>query len=291
LSASDPFQRLVGIAASAMHRVDPGLITARRLEDADPNVRARAYRTAGELGKRELVSALAASITDEDESGGFWVAWSAVLLGDREAALELLKTTAAADGPFKTRAFQLALLAMSADAGRNFLRQFATDPANIRTLIRGAGFAGDPAYIPWLIGHMTDDKLARLAGESFSMITGLDLAWLDLERKPPENFESGPNDDPEDANVAMDEDDGLPWPDQARIQQWWSQNGQRFTQGERHFMGEPLSRASCVRVLKEGFQRQRIAAAFHRCLLDPGTPLFEWRAPAWRQQRELMNLS
>jgi len=31
-------------------------------------------------------------------------------------------------------------------------------------------------------------------------------------------------------------------------------------------------------VLKEGFQRQRIAAALYLSLLNPGTPLFEWRA-------------
>ena len=89
----------------------------------------------------------------------------------------------------------------------------------------------------------------------------------------------------------MDEDDGLPWPDQARIQAWWNQNGARFTTGVRYFMGSPPSRAHCVEVLKSGYQRQRIAAAYHLCLLNPGTPLFEWRAPAWRQQRELAQMA
>ena len=52
-------------------------------------------------------------------------------------------------------------------------------------LIQGAGIAGDPSYVPWLIKQMKDLKLTRLAGESFSLITGLDLAYLDLERRPP----------------------------------------------------------------------------------------------------------
>ena len=93
------------------------------------------------------------------------------------------------------------------------LQQIAQSAKDIRFLIRGAGVAGDPHYVPWLIKQMADAKLTRLAGESFSTLTGLDLAYLDLERKPPENFESGPNDNPDDPNVDMDPDDGLPWPD------------------------------------------------------------------------------
>ena len=40
-------------------------------------------------------------------------------------------------------------------------------------------------------------------------------------------------------------------------------------------------------MLREGFQRQRSAAALYLCLLQPGTPLFNTAAPAWRQQRLL----
>ncbi len=89
----------------------------------------------------------------------------------------------------------------------------------------------------------------------------------------------------------MDPDDGMPWPDQQLVDRWWQQNGSRFTAGTRHFMGEPLNRVMCISTLKKGYQRQRIAAAYHLCLMNPGTPLFEWRAPAWRQQRELAKIS
>ena len=122
------------------------------------------------------------------------------------------------------------------------------------------------------------------------VITGLDLAYLDLERKPPEGGAGGPNDDPNDPNVAMDEDDGLPWPDPQRISRWWEANGARFTPGNRYFLGEPVTREKCVKALKDGFQRQRILAAHYLCLLEPGTPLFEWRAPSPRQQRLLAGM-
>jgi len=134
---------------------------------------------------------------------------------------------------------------------------------------------------------MDEPALARLAGESFSLITGLDLAYLDLERNPPEGVDFGPNDDPEDDNVAMDEDDSLPWPDPARIAAWWQAHGNSFVAGGRYFMGEPPSTAHALKVLREGFQRQRSAAALYLCLLQPGTALFNTAAPAWRQQRLL----
>jgi uncharacterized protein (TIGR02270 family) len=291
LRSTFPLKRLAGVAVCSMHRVDPGLTSARRLEDTDSSVRARAWRSAGELGMHDLRSIAVAATADEDSACRFWAAWSGVLLGGKGRAIEVLKQVSAEPGPLRARAFQLGIQAMSIAESHALLRSWAQDPAQVRSLIRGAGLVGDPAYMPWLIDFMADDARARLAGESLSLITGLDLAWLDLERKPPENFESGPNDDPNDANVEMDEDDGLPWPDQAKIQAWWNENSQRFQPGVRYFMGQPLNPENCLRVLKEGFQRQRILAAHYLCLLKPGTVLFNTSAPAWRQQRLLAQMS
>jgi uncharacterized protein (TIGR02270 family) len=292
LTSPDSFRRLLAVAACGMHRVDPGLTTARRLEDPEPMVRARAWRAAGELGMQDLrpVAATAAAAEDDPDCQ-CWAAWSAILLGAKGRALDLLKQVAMTPGRFRRHALQLTLQAMSVADAHALLRPLAQDVTNTRLLIRGAGLVGDPAYVPWLIDFMADDGRARLAGESFSLVTGLDLAWLDLERKPPENFESGPNDDPNDPNVEMDEDDGLPWPDPAKIQSWWDANSHRFQPGVRYFMGEPLNPANCLRVLKEGFQRQRILAAHYLCLLNPGTVLFNASAPAWRQQRLLSLMS
>jgi uncharacterized protein (TIGR02270 family) len=88
----------------------------------------------------------------------------------------------------------------------------------------------------------------------------------------------------------MDPDDSLPWPDQAKLQQWWTTNAQQFQSGVRYFVGAPVTRAHCLQVLKDGFQRQRMAAAEYLCLLQPGTPLFNISAPAWRQQRWLAKM-
>jgi uncharacterized protein (TIGR02270 family) len=287
LASANAFLRLVGIAACAMHRVDPGKARDAALESPDSALCARALRASGELGRRDLLPMCLSMLKADDPESRFWAAWSAVLLGNRSAGLDALKTFGEVSGPFRARAFRLSLLAMDQEEGQGWLRQFAQIPDNLRWLVQGSGIAGDPTYVAWLIQHMADQKIARLAGEAFSLITGLDLAYSHLECKPPEGGGAGPNDDPNDPNVQMDQDDGLPWPDPERIARWWEANGSRFTPGSRYFLGAPVTRENALRALKEGFQRQRILAAHYLCLLEPGTVLFEWRAPAARQQRLL----
>ena len=65
---------------------------------------------------------------------------------------------------------------------------------------------------------------------------------------------------------------------------------ERFQKGTRYFMGQPVTKEHSINVLKTGYQRQRILAAHYLCLLEPGTPLFNTSAPAWRQQRLLAGM-
>jgi len=289
LTGPSTILRSLGLAACRLHRVDPGSALPVALNDPNDDVRAEAVRTAGVLGQAHLMSSLCTRV-DTDAACQFWSAWSAVLLGDRGRALDTLATVALSAGHDRRRAFRLACQAMSLADAHEILRRLAIDPAEMRRVIEGSGLVADPAYVPWLVNHMADDSRSRLAGEAFTLITGADLALLDLERKPPDNLESTPNDDPDDANVDVDADDGLPWPDQARVQAWWDANGNRFRPGVRYFMGAPVTREHCIEVLKNGDQRQRVLAAHHLCLTEPGTPLVNTSAPAWRQQTLLMQM-
>ena len=84
-----------------------------------------------------------------------------------------------------------------------------------------------------LIEHMRTPPLARLAGEAFCMIAGVQLARVGLEGKRPAGFESGPSEDPANDNVATDPDENLPWPDQDKIAAWWEKHEADFTPGMR----------------------------------------------------------
>jgi uncharacterized protein (TIGR02270 family) len=153
--------------------------------------------------------------------------------------------------------------------------------------ISAAGAIGDPRRIPWLIDLMKIPALARIAGEAFTMITGLDLVYHHLDKSQPEGFVSGPTDNPEDENVEMDPDKHLVWPDPALVQKWWKDNAVRFQIGTRHLLGRPMSIEWLRQVLRIGRQRQRAAAALELAIRQPGQPLFEVRAPGFRQQAAL----
>jgi len=290
LDSPNPFRRQVGLAACAMHQVNPGAAVTAALNDENTALRARALRVIADLGLVDHLPACIDALSDENPDCSYQAARAGALLGDRGASVSALNRIALAPGPWRSRALGLLLRLQSTTDAHATLKALAQDPACVRLLIQGIGTAGASHYVPWLIQQMQDLKLSRLAGESFSFITGLDLAYLDLERKPPEGVDFGPNDDPNDDNVAMDEDDGLPWPDVDKISAWWQAHGHRFAPGTRYFMGEPPSPGHCLDVLKNGFQRQRMAAAVYLCLLKPGTPLFNCAAPAWRQQRLLAKM-
>lgn len=285
------FRKRVGIAACALHRVDPGTALNAAIASPDAPLRARALRCTGEIGRLDLLPTCVLHMKDDaDPNCAFWAAWSAALRGNRGQAVESLRHLSLAPDPLQARALQLALMILNVKEAHELLKLLARNPANRRVLIQGAGVAGNPSFIPWLVAQMSHDHVARLSGEAFSLITGIDLALLDLERKPPEKVEAGPNRDPQDSNVAMDADEGLPWPDAERVQRWWTDNTHRFPSGVRYFMGAPVSHDQCTEVLKSGYQRQRVIAAHYLCLLDPGTRLFNTSAPAWRQQRELAHM-
>ena len=103
----------------------------------------------------------------------------------------------------------------------------------------------------------------------------------------PQALQAGPTENTDDHDVDLDPDEGLLWPDAQKIAVWWERNSGRFQKVQRYFMGAPVTRESCIHVLKTGYQRQRVLAAHHLSLLEPGTPLFNTSAPAWRQQRLL----
>jgi uncharacterized protein (TIGR02270 family) len=152
------------------------------------------------------------------------------------------------------------------------------------------GLVGEVRLVHLVIDRMDTANLARAAGEAFTWITGADLEALGLDRDPPEDFQSGPNDDPNDDNVAMDEDEDLPWPDPVKVADWWHKNKHNFQPGVRYFMGKPVTVEHCIHVLKTGKQRQRFIAARYLKLLQPERPLFNCAAPAWRQQALLAKM-
>ena len=98
---------------------------------------------------------------------------------------------------------------------------------------------------------MADVKTSRVAGEAFTLITGADPDKLQIYRTQPAEFESGPNENPDDPIGDMDPDEGLMWPDQQKVEQWWADNSPRFPKGPRYFMGAPADARPLYRSAEE----------------------------------------
>ncbi len=283
LNSESPTIQRVGLAAKAVHRKDPGAVLQAMLASTDVLLLARALKTVGELGRRNLVSVVSSSLNAEDSSLRWWAAWSSALLGDG-IAIPDLQQIATQKGPYAVKAATMAVRRMPVDAAHRWINVLAENPEMIRGALCAAGALGDPTSIPWLIENMAAPMLARVAGESFTMITGVDLAYDDLDTDKPEGFEAGPTEDPEDENVEMDQDEDLPWPNPELIKKWWFTHRIEFINGTRYLLGKHMAIDSLSEVLRTGKQRQRTAAAIELAMRQPGTALFNTSAPGFRQQ-------
>lgn len=299
LSSPAEHVRELGLAACRLHHADPGALLAQALADKAPALRAAAARAAGELGRIDLLPTLTQAIGDESPDVVFWSAWAAALLGERRNAPKVLEVAAQQATPLAMRALGLLMAASTPEQAGDFARHLSSgarqpgaDLSAQRRLLRALALLGHLRFVPWLIERMAEPSTARLAGEAFSWITGADLARLDLETldAPPLPEQSDADADAGVDDVAMDEDDSLPWPDPARVQRWWqAQQAALLTAagGGRLFMGRPWDAASAQQVLMEGTQRQRAHAALLLSLGQPGRKLFQVAAPTARQRRVL----
>ncbi len=277
LASEDPMVRRIALGGAAARRHDPGQVLGEAIALGEAALKARALKAAGELGRQDLLSHCRAHYAADDPDARLWAAWSGALLGDG-GAIHPLATAAFEGGPKAVRAVDLAARRMPLAQAHAWTQQLAAEDAHRRLALQVAGATGDPAIVPWLLEMMKVKDVARLAGEAFSTLTGVDLALLDLEGEWPEGFEAGPTEDPEDEDVSMDPDEDLPWPDPDLVAGWWAANGAAFSAGTRYLLGKPLAPGALMEALDSGRQRQRTVAALELALANPGRPLFETRA-------------
>ena len=281
LSSGDPARQRIGIRAAALHRwAGVGDLPEGSVAE---ECRAPLLRAFGELGLVQRLDRCLEALPSDDRERSFWAAWSATLLGSG-AGLELLRGEALGAGPRSAASLRLAGRCLPADEARAWCRELASAPDRRRETLQLAGSLGDPALVPLLFEQMAVPELARVAGEALTEITGADLERLQLDGDAPADFESGPSGEADDDDVAVPDDEDLPWPVAERVEAWWAESRGRFEEGQRYLLGRPVSPACATWALAGARQRQRAAAAIELRRIEPGAPLFEVRAPAARQR-------
>jgi uncharacterized protein (TIGR02270 family) len=274
-----PAAQRIGLGACADRRLDPKDALDRCLRAEDRALRASALVAAGVLGDPRRAPAVREDLGHADRRCRAAAAWAGALLRDPAAEALLPETAlrgAALDGACE-------LLALLEEPTRPARDLSALPP---RIAARYAGASGDAHHVPWLLERLADASIARAAGEALTSITGADMSRPPLRGAPPPGFAAGPSDDPADPSVAMDPDEDIPWPHGENVRTWWRARAPG-SGARRTLLGEARTDAWLEQVLRRGRQRHRAIAAIALKLRRPGRPLFNVRAPSFRQAKAL----
>jgi len=282
LEEKTPEVRRLGVAGAAAQRWDLGPHLGPALSDDDAPLRARTLEAVGLLARADLLPKVQRALTDGDEGCRFASAWTLVRLGQRTGpALSLLQAFGDSAGPLSRRALSTALRCMPQAQAQAWYSRLREAPQTRRLAAIAAGVLGDAEHVKDLLEWMAEPAVAREAGEAFTLLTGVDLAWENLDGEAPQEEVAA-----EDEAAAKESED-LPWPAAEKVAAWWHRHQGDFQRGMRYLAGKPISDTHLREVLRQGTQRQRAAAALEWGLRKPQAPLFEVRAPGPVQTRRL----
>ncbi|MCF6336674.1 MAG: TIGR02270 family protein [Gammaproteobacteria bacterium] len=282
LNGKEMAHKYLGLTTCSVRRQNPGEHLTHILQRDDcqqhEKLYCRALRLIGELRRQDAMPAIYQAIHNDNDNIRFWATWSAVLLGHRASAHALQDFVFSA-GPHQHQAIQLAFRALPVEQAREWIDTLSDDKNQTRAVIKATGALGDPHAINWLINTMRDPTSAKLAGESFTTITGIDLKAHRLTLDAPDDTITIDDiDDTDNDNLDLDDDENLPVPDAEKVAALWCQQSPHYIIGQRYFMGQPIGAKHLKTVLADGTQRQRHAAALELALNERDVPLPNTRA-------------
>lgn len=283
--------KTLALAVSAERREDPGELLTRLFsrEDclADELLLTQALRAAAELKRLDLLPQINQALSHAAPEVKFHAIRASILLGDKTLA-QHLQPFVFGEGHLVEPAMQLAFRALPSDTARSWIKSLTEKPETRRRAVAAVGILGFPEAVSWLIGVMSSPEHARIAGEAFTLITGFDLNQHGLSSPPPAAKPANNSESEDmDADIEVDSDENLPWPDASKIQVFWQRAAARFSSGRRYLMGQPIvpdnfryfeinTRASRALTQESGgfLQRQRRAAALELALSSANAPFF-----------------
>lgn len=165
----------------------------------------------------------------------------------------------------------------------DFLVGLAKDDALRAEALWALGFSGRLAAMEVCARLLHVPRVARLAGEAFSAMTGLELEgpYALLEGEEPEES------DDHEAELTVRPEDDLPWPNVSAVRGWWEESRSRFVAGQRYLLGRPFSGAVLLEALETGSMRRRHVLARELAIRTKGQHVIPTRAFTPRQREAL----
>ena len=281
LISNDINDKYIGMSICSIGRENPGEFLHDYLNHDDclrhEKLYIRCLRLIGELKRHDLAPALFKAMESDNADVIFWANWSAILLGNK-TLVNKMEPYLFKPSSYQDQALNMAFRVLPINQARDWITRLSGDVQRIRHVIKATGIAGDPQAVDWLVLKMRETPHARLAGESFTLITGIDLNQNKLSQAAPEHVVAIPSENASDPNVAMDDDENLPWPNAALIAASWKHIAHQYIKGQRYFMGNDINTATLTHCIQHAYQRQRHAAALELALLDSANCLINTRA-------------
>lgn len=288
LGDANPRYRDAALAQCHTHRLSGGDCLPAILNGSEPELLARALRTAGECGRVDLLPAVLgwlAKARQADPAIAYWAAWSATLLGGfNEDAFNALDWVVRQGNGNQRGALKLICLSLPPPRLPSYLETLSPLPGAPALAIQAMGWSGQATHAGWLIEQMRVPSLAVVAGEAFRLISGFDCEQNDAAQDPPPSGES----------IDAAAEAGYPYPDADRVAAWWRAN-QAHYRGDsrldsRLLMGRPVASDWLAEILDQGEQEYRELAALHWALMRPGSILLPTRAHSAIQWLRLWQL-
>ena len=291
LYSKDLNHKYLAIAFYSVQRKNPGDILQELFQREDclahHNLLTRLLRLVGELKLYTFTNQVQKLASHDVAEIAFWANWALVMLGEHKRVLTLLDFIKE-ESSWQSLAIETVFKVLPIDMSRKWISEVSQQPEMIRTVIKATGVLGVPHAVPWLIDKMSHFDTAKIAGEAFSLITGIDLERYELAIEPPVDItiEHNPEHegDSDDAIVDLDEDEHLPYPDVNKINHTWLRYCDRFKAGSRYIIGvevaknNPATIAKLNSALKKIPQRQRASVALTLSLLNPQSPYINVKA-------------
>ena len=275
----------------AFRQRDPGPDIAHAILSAHPGMRAAALTALRHIPDSRALGRAQREVEQDFGSSDLGVRGAAIetglILGISAAWSRCLELVAK-PGPGMTGAMLLvAMLGNERDQERVLV---AVGNKAVRAhALFAAGFAGTRAAIEVCLAAMAEEPVAKLAGEAFCAITGLDLERERLVAAPPdEPAEPIPFEEEDlDADLVPKAEDLLPSPDVPGVLRWWSKHSGRFAAGKRYVGGQPVDLVVLQNALLHGPLRRRHAIALELAVRTAGRYQVEARAFSAEQRRQM----
>ncbi|MFY0562880.1 TIGR02270 family protein [Archangium lansingense] len=188
--------------------------------------------------------------------------------------------------------FREALVPLSLGRGEReleLLLELLQEPDLRPSVLWALGFSGNVSAAEACLLLMGEERrIAALAGEAFSAITGLRLEGAYVRNGDKEPEEPIPLKEEElDASLAPGPEDALKVPAPAAVEAWWREARPRFDRNTRYLMGNPFSAQLLLDALQNGPMRRRGVLALELAIRSRGQSQLQTRAFTQRQLLEL----